>query len=119
MRLANPCLQLGFALEEEEQEEEEQEPNPVLANSYKFLKNVILTQGWPVMHHLPTKVVQQMISMLPCAEQDIRDDIITTLEGVIIKFNDDVDALINEGKLLDELQKMDEPITDLSPWDQA
>ena len=113
MRLANPCLQLGFALQEEEEEEEEEEPNAVLSNSCKFIRNMILIHDWPVMHHLPPKVVPQMISLLACAEQEIRDDIITTLERVIIKFSDDVDTLINEGKLLDQLQKMDEPITDV------
>ena len=118
MALVNPCLQLGLDEEQEdeeqEDEEEEEEPNLILANSCKCIKNMIFVHGWPVMHDLPTKVWQQMISLLPCVDkQELRDDIIAILEGIIIKFSDDVDTLINEGKLFDELQKIDQPIIDV------
>ena len=119
MRLLDPCLQLGLGLgvsfEEEEEEDafEEDQPNHVvLANSCKFMKNIVLLHDWPIMHHLPTKVWPEMISLLPkCVDQEMRDDIIAVFEGIIIKFNHyDVNRWINDVKLLDELQKIDQPI---------
>ena len=116
MRLLDPCLQLGLGLgvSLEEEEEEEDEPNyVVLANSCKFMKNMVFLHDWPVMEHLPIKVWREMISLLPCVDQEIRDDIIAIFEGIIIKFSEGINRLINDGKLLDELQKIDQPIADI------